>query len=172
MPRREHRWCQLSEPGLIEVLSVATRPLGSTRLHLEVAESAAIEGAYSPTVIRNLGALQELGVGITIDNFGTAHPFLGDVIRLLIDELQLDRSLVGDLDQGYTAEVISAVVGIARWLKIQVLAVGVETEQRATSCRELGCDRAQGMYFGRPEHPATPTGQLERGRSNSATLEQ
>jgi diguanylate cyclase (GGDEF)-like protein len=125
----------------------------AARLALEITESVLISEAESPW--NTLEALRKLGVTIMLDDFGTGYSSLSYLKRFPVDVLKIDRTFVDGL--GRDAEdsaIVKAVVGMARALEVGVVAEGVETKQQMDCLLELGCERAQGFYFGRPEEPA------------------
>ena len=99
-----------------------------------------------------LDAIRELCVGLILDDFGTGYSSLSYLQQLPIDTVKLDRSFIAELqrrDSAATA-IVSAVVQMARALKLNIVAEGVETAEQAAEVRRLGCDLAQGWLYGRP----------------------
>jgi EAL domain-containing protein (putative c-di-GMP-specific phosphodiesterase class I) len=132
--------------------------LDPARLALEITESVLVSEAHSPW--NTLEALKRLGVRLMLDDFGTGYSSLSYLKRFPVDVLKIDRAFVDGLgeDSGDSA-IVTAVIGMARALDIDVIAEGVETEQQVASLRELGCGKAQGFLFGRPRE-ASATAQL------------
>jgi EAL domain-containing protein (putative c-di-GMP-specific phosphodiesterase class I) len=128
--------------------------LDATALELEITETAAMQNAE--TTVEVLQALRELGVSIAIDDFGTGYSSLNYLKRFPITAVKIDRAFVRDLatSEG-DAAIVSAVVGIARALKLRVIAEGVETEEQLSFLRRRNCDAAQGYLFSRPVTAAT-----------------
>jgi diguanylate cyclase (GGDEF)-like protein/PAS domain S-box-containing protein len=117
-------------------------------LCLELTESVLIEDAVVSEV---LGRLRQIGVRISIDDFGTKYSSLSYLTRLSIDELKIDQSFIDGLagDESKRA-IVSAILAIGFALDIPVTAEGVETEAQLAALRALGCERAQGFYFAQP----------------------
>jgi diguanylate cyclase (GGDEF)-like protein/PAS domain S-box-containing protein len=118
-------------------------------LELELTESALIEDVDE--TIAMLRALEALGVRISIDDFGTGYSSLAYLKRLPIHTIKIDRAFVQDVERDPdNAAISSAVVALARSLKLAVLAEGVETKEALAFFRALQCDAMQGFHFSRP----------------------
>jgi diguanylate cyclase (GGDEF)-like protein/PAS domain S-box-containing protein len=117
-----------------------------TRLEFEITETLlASNVAEHARVLRQLG---ELGCAISVDDFGTGYSSLSYLKRLPIDTVKIDRSFVRDIvSEPDDAAIVSAVVAMAKKLKLDVVAEGVETQRQLQVLRELGCDRYQGYLF-------------------------
>ncbi len=142
---------QLTQPDLPARVTAALRAaeLPGAALRLEIAEGALLAGGESATA--NLAACRALGIAVALDDFGTGYSSLGDLLRLPIQVLKLDRSLVQRVtsDAG-AAAVVRAVCASARALGITVAAIGIESAEQATRARALGCRRGQGFHFSEP----------------------
>jgi diguanylate cyclase (GGDEF)-like protein/PAS domain S-box-containing protein len=116
---------------------------------LEVTEGIVMRDAE--LAITTLRELKALGFRISIDDFGTGFSSLAYLKRFPLDELKIDKSFVDGLgtDPEDTA-IVAAVMGMAHALDLGVVAEGVETADQAARLRTLGCDEAQGYYYGRP----------------------
>jgi EAL domain-containing protein (putative c-di-GMP-specific phosphodiesterase class I) len=88
-----------------------------------------------------------------LDDFGTGYSSLSYLERFPIDALKIDRSFVAGLDTGGSAAIVTAIVSMAHSLDLRVTAEGVETEDQLEHLRRLGCEYAQGYFFGRPAAP-------------------
>jgi diguanylate cyclase (GGDEF)-like protein/PAS domain S-box-containing protein len=134
-------------PALVE-RALSAADLEPAALCLELTESVLIEDAVVSEV---LGRLRQLGVRISIDDFGTKYSSLSYLTRLHIDELKIDQSFIDGLaDDGSKRAIVSAILAIGSALDIPVTAEGVETDAQLVTLRHLGCARAQGFYFARP----------------------
>lgn len=131
----------------------------ATSLDLEITESTAMQNVDLTVAV--LKQLKEMGVGIAIDDFGTGYSSLTYLKRLPIDTLKIDQEFVRDLGSPGTSSdrpIVSAVINMARALKLRVIAEGVETEeQRAFLEREL-CAEMQGFLHSM----ALPPDEFER----------
>lgn len=118
-------------------------------LEVEITESTladAPEGMFPM-----LAAIKRLGLQIAIDDFGSGYSSLGQLQRLRVDVLKLDRSFVRDGMQWEREQiVIRNLVNMAKELGMAVICEGVETEEQAQVLQKLGCFLAQGFYYHRP----------------------
>ena len=118
-------------------------------LELEVTENILMLDIHEAT--NKLNQLRELGVRISVDDFGTGYSSLSYLRKLPIDCLKIDQSFVQDLGlcPDNTA-IVQAIIGMAKQLKLDVIAEGVETEDQSVFLARNGCTDLQGYYFCRP----------------------
>jgi EAL domain-containing protein (putative c-di-GMP-specific phosphodiesterase class I) len=143
---------QFQQPGLVDDVAGAMRAtdLAPRLVALEITESAMLDDADEALV--TLRQLKGLGVTLAIDDFGTGFSSLAYLQHLPLDQLKIDRQFVAGLEtDAGDAAIVSATVGLARTLGLKVVAEGVETAGQASRLRDLGCDLAQGFYFGGPQ---------------------
>lgn len=143
---------QLLEPGFHEqvVQALAASGLRPERLEVEVTESIFLRDA---SVARNaLEQIMALGCSVALDDFGTGYSSLGYLRKLRFSTIKVDRTFVQGAAQGSAESlaIINAVVAMAKSLQMTTTAEGVETADEAELIRNLGCDKIQGFYFGRP----------------------
>ena len=101
---------------------------------------------------RTLRALNEHGIKLSVDDFGTGHCSLAYLRDLPVQELKLDRSFVRDIAvRERDAAIVRSTINLAHSLGMDLVAEGVEDASGAALLREMGCDIAQGYYFGRPQ---------------------
>ncbi len=118
-------------------------------LELELTESLLLSNA--DLVLEVLGRLKEMGVRLLIDDFGTGYSSLSYLKRLPVYKLKIDKSFVQGLPWNQDdAAIVNAIIGIARSLKMKVIAEGVETLEQFDFLKGKGCNEIQGYYFGRP----------------------
>jgi EAL domain-containing protein (putative c-di-GMP-specific phosphodiesterase class I)/PleD family two-component response regulator len=145
---------QLRDPGLPHVVSetLAAHGLPSNALELEIAEAGIIE---LPAETRSmLDKLRATGVRVALDDFGTVYSSFSQVRRLKFDSMKLDRSLMADLYTDLGAQgVTSAVISMARTMRVRSVAVGIEDADTLEMVRALGCDEVQGKYVSPPLGP-------------------
>lgn len=142
---------QLRDPHLVASIQdiLAATQLPADALELVITESSLV-GAPKDAVDR-LTALRNLGVRVAADHFGSGQASLGQIRRLSIDCMKLDRSLIADLctDLGAMG-VTAAVVAMARAMRICSVAEGIEDAATLQMIRAVGCDEIQGFYISRP----------------------
>lgn len=133
---------------------LAVRGLPGSALVIEVTETTLLvdpERAHA-----TLQRLRELGVRISIDDYGTGYSSLARLRELPVDELKLDRSFVADLRRDpRAAAIVESTIRLAHSLGLTIVAEGVEDVQTRQLLEDLGCDVGQGYHFGRPV-PAPP----------------
>lgn len=136
-------------PGLIAAL-LDENGLTPDRLTIEVTESVVMDD----TSVATAWQIRDLGVGLSVDDFGTGFSAIARLPFLPITELKIDRSFLEGIDENpaYTA-LTRAVVGIGESLGLRVIAEGVETVRQAELLGEIGCPLGQGFLFAKPEDP-------------------
>ncbi len=118
-------------------------------LELEITESAAMKNVNRNILM--LRDLKEMGVKISIDDFGTGYSSLSYLKRFPIDGLKVDRSFINGIhEDADDAAIVTAIIVLARTLKLKVTAEGVETEEQYAYLQQQGCDEIQGYLFGKP----------------------
>ena len=145
---------QLDNPDLLFTVQHAlhTANLPAEALCLEITESALMRDPL--LAAKKLDSLRSLGVRIAIDDFGTGYASLSQLLRLPVDILKIDQSFVADLGESSDAAgIVNGIVAMAHAVGLTVIAEGVETAQQLEILCDLGCDQAQGHYFGRPGTP-------------------
>jgi EAL domain-containing protein (putative c-di-GMP-specific phosphodiesterase class I) len=128
--------------------------LGETGLHprsleLELTESVLMKHAEFTASI--LQILRKKGVKVAVDDFGTGYSSLSYLQKFPVDALKIDQSFVRQISTGGDdTTIVKAVIGMARSLKLRVIAEGVETLEEAAFLRAYQCEEAQGYYFSPP----------------------
>lgn len=119
------------------------------RLELEITESVLM--ADAPELMQILGDLRAQGVSVAIDDFGVGYSSLGQLRRLPIDALKLDKTFIDEVHHNpQDAAIVQAVVSMARALGLRTIAEGVESAQQLQAVQQIGCDRVQGYYLSQP----------------------
>lgn len=144
---------QLETDEFVSDLSACVGPSGipAGRLTIEITESHPLVGLAAVT--ERLHAVRDMGVHVSLDDYGVGHASPAQLARLPVDEVKLDRSLLdgNNLDASQT---ILDVVAEARRRSLRVVAEGVETPEQLEFVTDVGCERAQGYLLGRPMHPS------------------
>ena len=139
---------QIGDPQLLPTVSAAIEASGidPATLSFELTESVLFEeSGVSERVMRSL---RGVGVRLMLDDFGSGFSSLGYLKRFPLDGIKLDRSFIENVADGLTdAQIVKAVVEMARALRLEIVAEGVETADQLASVRSLGCHHAQGFYF-------------------------
>jgi diguanylate cyclase (GGDEF)-like protein len=128
---------------------VDTYQISPSRLHLEITESAYTENPKQ--IIDTVSHLRELGFIIEMDDFGSGYSSLNMLNEMPIDILKLDMKFI----QSETAKpnsqgILQFIINLARWMRVSVVAEGVETKEQVLRLSEIGCDYVQGYYFAKP----------------------
>ncbi len=121
-------------------------------LELELTESVLMKHAeFTASVLQ---AVRRRGVQIAVDDFGTGYSSLSYLLKFPIDALKIDQSFVRQIGTGRDdTAIVTAVIAMAKSLRLRVVAEGVETREELEFLRAHQCDEAQGFYFSRPMLP-------------------
>jgi diguanylate cyclase (GGDEF)-like protein len=141
----------LAGDGLIDQVAkiLETTKIKPSTLKLEITESTAMENADRSAQILN--RLKEIGVQLSIDDFGTGFSSLSQLHRLPFDTLKIDRSFVYNVgEDGENSEILQTIISLAKNLKMKVIAEGIETGSQLSLLRNLGCDFGQGFLLAKP----------------------
>jgi len=123
--------------------------VNATKLQLEITESALM--ADPRRVVVNVQRLSDLGVGISLDDFGTGFSSMQHLRRLPVTEIKIDKSFVTTLiDDADNAAIVSTTIDLGRALDVEVVAEGVEDEKVRKQLESWGCHAGQGWHFAKP----------------------
>ncbi len=137
--------------------ALAASGLPAHRLEIEITESLLMDAV--PVALANLHALRELGVRIQLDDFGTGYSSLAYLRKFPFDGLKIDRAFVAELTERADAHaIVRSIVELARCLRMETIAEGVEDEAQLAILRAAGCAMVQGYLIARP----MPAAQLRR----------
>src|ERR671921_126704 len=142
---------QFRHPELVEEVSAILSETGtdSRDVVLEITESVMME--KGPNARHILRALKGLGLTLAMDDFGTGYSSITTLKSLPVDILKVDRSMVEGMDRDpQDRALVSATIGLAHALALDVVVEGVETAGELDELRSMGCDIAQGYYWYRP----------------------
>jgi diguanylate cyclase (GGDEF)-like protein len=125
-------------------------------LQLEITENVVM--ADPARALEVLDALRSLGVGLSLDDFGTGHSSLAYLLRLAVDEIKIDRSFVAEMvADPDAAAIVRHTIDLARSLRLRVVAEGAEDAATWAALESAGCDLGQGFFLSRP----IPAAELE-----------
>src|SRR3984893_6438898 len=143
----------LLEDGFVDVVRAALRrhDLPADALILEITETTII-GDFEACK-RVIAELRELGVAVSIDDFGAGFTSLAFLGSLAVSELKLDRSFITDLaatDRGQDHKLVRATIDLGHALGLRVVAEGIEDSATMGLLSRAGCDLAQGYFISKP----------------------
>lgn len=140
-------------------------------LELEITEDSVL--ADEEHALRNIRAIQSLGVRMAFDDFGTGYASLSYLKKFRLDVLKIDRSFVMGLGQSTDdMAIVSAAIALGRQFGLSVVAEGIEDASTADVLRQMGCSEGQGYFFGKPmsvsEFEKRFFGSIESKKTSSA----
>ena len=143
---------QLISPHLTDEVRMALALSGvdPRRLMLEITETVLMENPERAA--QALAELRSLGIRIAVDDFGTGYSSLSHLQRFPVDVLKIDKSFIDPLVKAdeSSAALVTAIIGLARSLGLDVIAEGIEHENQLRRLIELGCEQGQGFHMSRP----------------------
>jgi len=154
---------QIAQSDLVSVVAnvLADTGLPASRLVLEITESVLMGDAEGSIAV--LRSLKNLGLGLSIDDFGTGYSSLSYLKKFPVDVLKIDKSFVDGLGtEGEDSAIVRATVTLAHSLGLETVAEGTETPTQLLALSALGCDKAQGYLFSRPQSAAAIIEALRR----------
>lgn len=154
---------QLADPALVGAVRSVLDETGMAahRLMLEITETAVMrETSATLGVMRELRAL---GIRLALDDFGTGYSSLSHLTTFPLDALKIDRSFVARVTHPREGALVETVIRLARALRLDVVAEGIETADQERRLSALGCRFAQGFRFSRPVDVTAVAGLLARG---------
>jgi EAL domain-containing protein (putative c-di-GMP-specific phosphodiesterase class I) len=142
---------QFRYPELVEEVAAILSETGTDPrdVALEITESVMME--KGPDARGILRALKGLGLTLVMDDFGTGYSSITNLKSFPVDVLKMDRSMVEGMDRDpQNRALVSATIGLAHALGLDVVVEGVETAGELDKLRSMGCDVSQGYYWYRP----------------------
>ena len=142
---------QLEQQAIVDTVkdALAAEQISPVLLRVEITESVFM--GSSDVRVQHLNELRDLGILVSVDDFGTGFSNLAYLKHLPIDCLKIDRAFVRDIHAGGPDEaIVKAVIGMARSLGLATVAEGVETQEQVRRLRELGVTYMQGFFYSPP----------------------
>ena len=159
----------LSDPGLFDSISgiVSHAGIDPVDLVLEITESVLLDDTAQ--TMEFLDQLKGLGVGLALDDFGTAFSSLSYVRRFPFDRLKLDISFTSELPHSSRSMLlVEEICHLSTSMKMKSIAEGIERQEQADALRTMGCDCGQGYLFSRPLSANDCEDFLAAGRASNA----
>jgi diguanylate cyclase (GGDEF)-like protein/PAS domain S-box-containing protein len=142
---------QFLQPNLATAIGSLLRDMriAPGTLKLEITESAVMQDPAAAAQV--LSQIKSLGVQLSIDDFGTGYSSLSYLQRFPLNTLKIDRSFTAEIDHGGDSmEIVRTIVPMAKGLRLDVIAEGVENSEQLAILSKLQCEYAQGYYFSKP----------------------
>ena len=117
-------------------------------LELEITESTMMDNSLS--CVKILQTFRDMGIRVSIDDFGTCYSCLSYLSRFPITTLKVDRAFVNNLQDSNNAEITRAIIGLSHSLKLEVIAEGAEVAEQVKFLAFHGCTIVQGFFYSRP----------------------
>ena len=137
-------------------------------LELEITESMAMTDPEM--LIKILQQIKQLGVQISIDDFGTGFSSLSHLQKLNVDKLKIDRAFVNEITADNTeGSIAKMIVQLSQSLNIKIIAEGVETQEQASTLQTFGCHFAQGYFYAKPINQQDFSNWLDNNRQMHKT---
>jgi predicted signal transduction protein with EAL and GGDEF domain len=145
---------QLQDPDIVETVAAAIRDarLAPDQLALEITETALMHNVQE--ALARLTSLKALGVHLAVDDFGTGYSSLSYLHQFPVDTVKIDKTFVDGVNaHGEDATFLEAILSLGDALHLHTLAEGIETEDQASTLRQLGCRLGQGYHYAKPLAP-------------------
>lgn len=141
---------EFTRSDLAELIRAAleTTGLPPEKLELELTEGMLMRNRQAEAILRELN---EIGVGVVLDDFGQGHSSIAHLTSLPIKAIKIDRAFIdGVREPGEKQSICAAMIAMSRELGLSVIAEGVESEQQVEFLKERGCDAVQGFLYTEP----------------------
>ncbi|MDH5517384.1 MAG: EAL domain-containing protein [Gammaproteobacteria bacterium] len=142
---------QFRNPSLLSTVKSALSESGLKAEHLELELTETMFIDNTEHAIATMHLLKEIGVKLSIDDFGSGYSSLSYLKNFPVDFLKIDRSFIKDLDtNSKDTAITTAIIALAKSLNLRLIAEGVENNNQMTFLREQQCDELQGYLFSKP----------------------
>jgi diguanylate cyclase (GGDEF)-like protein/PAS domain S-box-containing protein len=159
---------QLEQRDIVDVVkdALSTTQVSPAQLRIEITESVFMDS--SGVRVQHLNEIRELGIQVSMDDFGTGFSNLAYLKHLPVDCLKIDRAFVKDIHAaGADEAIVKAIIGMAHSLGMSTVAEGVETQEQARRLCDLGATYIQGFYYS-PPVAADICGRMLRGSDTNS----
>lgn len=142
---------QLEQPNFCKVVEKALENSRLTPEYLQLEITETIFTKNYDKLVETINEINKLGIKIAIDDFGTGYSSLGQLSRLDIAKLKIDKSFVGEINQNENKnKIIKAIISLAKSLNLELTAEGVETREQLDFLANNGCNMVQGYLYSKP----------------------
>lgn len=137
-------------PDLVEKLVdlVERYDIDNSLLHLEITESAYTENPQE--IIESVKELRNLDFKIEMDDFGSGYSSLNMFSELPLDILKLDMGFIQHQNSHHAKSILSFMISLSKWMGLESVAEGVESQEQVDSLKNMGCNYAQGYFYAKP----------------------
>lgn len=142
---------QLMDDNFLDILKekLSLVDVKPSQINLELTEDVAVKNSLEN--INKLKQIRELGVKVSIDDFGSGYSSFEYLKNFAVDCLKLDMSLINNIDKSKEDfEIAKAIISLSKGLNLEIVAEGVETKSQLDTLRKLNCDIIQGYYYEKP----------------------
>ncbi len=141
---------QFKDPDLVKVVTSILNEIAFNPQYLELELTESVLMQNTKNDIKTLTAFKNMGIVISIDDFGTGFSSFNYLKLRAVDVIKIDKSFVQEMDQLHVEDIVAAIISMSKKLKLRTIAEGVETEQQFTTLKSMGCDEVQGYLFAKP----------------------
>ncbi len=142
---------QFRQEGFCELIGRVLRESGLAPLYLELEPTESMLLGNAEVMLSVIQELKAMGLTLAIDDFGTGYSGFSYLREFHVNKFKIDRSFIQDVAvNADDAAITAAIIGMAKSLRLKVIAEGVETEAQMSFLRTYQCDEIQGYYLGRP----------------------
>ncbi|NPV43579.1 MAG: phosphodiesterase [Firmicutes bacterium] len=141
---------QLEKRNFVRKINDIIRRYGINTRYLEFEITESVSAGNMKKIKQNLNKIKELGIRISMDDFGTGYSSFEMLLNFQVNKIKIDKSFVQGIKSVKEEKVIRAITSMAKELKMQVVAEGIETEEQLRFVKDLGCEYGQGYLFYKP----------------------
>ena len=165
---------QFLQKDLVEWMTKLLEETGNSPEQLEIEITESVLSKNEIAMVQVLNKLRQLGVTLSMDDFGMGYSSLNYIRKFPVHSLKIDRTFIKDLsaNKQETIALITAIISLAHSLKMSVIAEGVETEEQVSLLRNLGCEEIQGYWFSPPISSGEFQAMLIENQGNKSKLKE